>query len=296
MMENAILHWLYGNAVGRWILCILLKLGLPKLISRYLRSRLSRKRIPKYIKKHGISMQEYPRREYGSFAEFFSRRKRCHRIDPDSAHFISPCDGYLTVCPIRRDSSFQIKGSHYRIRDLISDPAVADAFLGGLCLIFRMTASDYHRYIFPDDGFVSKHHDIEGALHSVQPIACEAFPVYRLNRRCWTILDTYHFGRLLQVEIGALAVGGIVNEKENEPFRKGDEMGYFTLCGSTIVLFMQQARLRLLPEIQAAAAEGNEYRVAQGDWIGTQENVYLLEGHRKNLLRYCYFLTQDDQV
>lgn len=270
-MENTLLRLLYGNAVGRWLLCILLKLGLPKLMASYLNSRRSRRLIPRYIEKYHISMEEYPQQDYASFAAFFARRKRSHTADPDPAHLTSPCDGLLSVYPIAPDSSFQIKGSRYRVCDLVSDPAEAAAFTGGLCMIFRLTASDYHHYTFPDNGTIRAHHFTEGTLHSVQPIACERYPVYRLNRRCWTVLDTENFGRLVQVEIGALAVGGIVNEKENEAFRKGEEMGHFTLCGSAIALLVQKDRLRLLPEVEAASSAGQEYRVSQGGWIATRE-------------------------
>lgn len=269
-MEYSLLRLLYGNALGRWFVCLLLKLGWPKLMARYLNSRLSRRMIPRFIRKHHIDMDPYPAREYGSFADFFTRHKSEYPFDPEPTHFSSPCDALLSAFPIDRDSSFQIKGSRYRVSDLIGDPAAAEAFIGGTCLIFRLTPAHCHRYFYPDDGFVYDHHFIEGTLHSVQPVACDAFPVYRLNRRCWTALDTAHFGRLIQIEVGALAVGGIENEKQNEAFRKGEEMGHFTLCGSTIVIMVQENRLQFLPEIEEVVREGCEYPVTLGDWIATQ--------------------------
>lgn len=270
MDDSLLLRMLYGNAVGRWFLCAMLRLGFPKLIARYLNSRFSKRLIPKYIKKHHIPMESYPVREYQSFADFFSRKRKYQAVDPDPTHFISPCDGWLSCYEIHTDNSFQIKGSHYRIKDLVGNVPSAEAFDGGLCLIFRLSAADYHRYSFPDDGYVGRHHNIKGQLHSVQPIARETFPVYRLNHRCWTTLETAHFGKLIQIEVGALAVGGIINEKENKVFLKGEEMGHFTLCGSTIVLLVQKSRLQLLPEIESSLQEGHEYRVMQGDWIAIQ--------------------------
>lgn len=294
-MNDMMIRLLYGNAVGRWLLCVALRLGLPKLMARYLNSRFSRRLIPKYIKKHQISMESYPARNYQSFAEFFSRKRRYQTVDPEPTHFSSPCDGWLSCCEIHADSSFQIKGSHYRIIDLVGGDAVAGEFDGGQCLIFRLTAADYHRYSFPDDGYVARHHYIEGLLHSVQPIACETFPVFRLNRRSWTVLNTDHFGKMIQVEIGALAVGGIVNEKQNTVFRKGEEMGHFTLCGSTIVLLIQKNRLELLPEIEYANAAGREYRVSQGDWIGNQPGA-ASEEQSECPKKFIFFSSEDTGI
>ena len=268
-MNDPMIGLLYSKAAGRCVLCVMLRLGFPKLAARYLNSRYSRRLVPKYIEKYNIPMHEYPDQEYGSFGEFFSRQKPEQAADPEPTHFVSPCDGWLSSYEIHRDSSFQIKGSQYRVSDLVDDDSVVDTFDGGLCLIFRLTPSDYHRYAFPDDGFIGYHHFIEGKLHSVQPIACETYPVFRLNRRGWSILDTDNFGRIVQVEVGALAVGGIVTEKQNAPFRKGEEMGHFTLCGSTIVLFIQKDRLELLPEMQSMNS-GQEHRVSLGCCIGTQ--------------------------
>lgn len=252
---------------------ILLKAGLPKVMAVYLRSPLSRKMIPKYIKKHSIPMQDFQKQEYRSFAEFFSRRKQFSITDPAPSHFTSPCDGWLSAYPVLPDSSFAIKGSYYRLCDLIENEELAKTYSGGLCLIFRLTASDYHHYTFVDNGYMNKNHLIEGALHSVQPIACAAFPVYRLNRRCWTLLDTDNFGPVVQIEVGALAVGGIVNESEETAFRKGDTMGHFELCGSTIVLLIQKDQIELRPEIKTATEAGQEFRVTQGMRIATRPDA-----------------------
>lgn len=293
-MEDTLLRLLYSNALGRWLLCLLLKLGLPKLMSRYLNSRLSRKLIPKYIEKHNIAMQIYPKQEYRSFADFFARRKRCPASDPAPTHFSSPCDGLLSAYPIDWDRGFQIKGSRYRVCDLVNDPSVAESFIGGTCLIFRLTAADCHRYSFPDDGYICEHHFIEGTLHSVQPIACDTFPVYRLNRRCWAVLETAHFGKIVQIEVGALAVGGIKNEKQNAFFQKGEEKGHFTLCGSTIVLLVQKNRIQLLPDINAAVREGREYRVLQGDWIATQADTYRPEEQTEHPEKTIFYSSKED--
>lgn len=76
-------------------------------------------------------------------------------------------------------------------------------------------------------------------------------PVYRQNRRMWTILDTVNFGKVAQIEIGALLVGGIVNDHENVMMRKGAEMGHFELIGSTIVLLFKKVILTCFRKLKS---------------------------------------------
>ena len=108
-------------------------------------------------------------------------------------------------------------------------------------------------------------------LHSVQPIACDTYPVYTLNRRVWTLLQTEHFGPVIQTEVGAFVVGGIVNENENGRFFRGMEKGHFELAGSTIVLLFQKDCICLRSQIRKRLAEGKEFRVKQGMWIGEKK-------------------------
>lgn len=147
---------------------------------------------------------------------------------------------------------------------------IAKEFVGGDCVILRLCANDYHHYCYIDDGFQGRNHFVKGLLHSVQPIALENAPVYRQNRRMWTILDTVNFGKVAQIEIGALLVGGIVNDHENVMMRKGAEMGHFELIGSTIVLLFKKGHIDLLPEIKECIKGDKEVRVIQGQHIANR--------------------------
>lgn len=269
-MLDPIVEKLYGNAAGRFIVKLGIRSGAPKLMAAYLQSPISKRQIPRYIKKHAISMENFNADDYPSFAAFFARQKCVYCADIEESHLISPCDGLLSMYTIQPNSSFAIKGMRYTMNMLLKDTTNIEDYCGGLCLVFRLTAADYHRYIFVDDGFIGKTHFIEGELHSVQPAACEAFPVYRLNRRKWNILYTANFGPIIQVEVGAVAVGGIVIEHENSRVFKGSEMGRFELCGSTIVMLIQKDRAKLLPEYAALMDSERELRVEQGCCIGTK--------------------------
>lgn len=268
--SNRAMRIFYGNPTGRLVMKGLLKARMPKAMAAYLRSPLSKGMIRRYIKKNGIDMSEYEEKKYRSFADFFARRKLVNNNDTNPNHLTSPCDGWLSAYKIEEDSSFAIKGSHYRICDLMDDPELAEKYKDGVGLVFRLSPSDYHHYSFVDDGYIHKNNFIEGKLHSVQPIACSKLPVFRLNRRVWSLLNTVHFGPVVQIEVGALAVGGIVNEYEHTTFQKGDTMGHFELCGSTIVLLIQKHQIELLPEIEKVLESNREYQVKQGMWIASK--------------------------
>ena len=268
--SNLPMRLLYGNPFGRAVVKGMLVLKIPKVMAWYLHTPFSKGMIRRYIRKYDISMKGYPRVGYRSFSDFFERRKVRNHFDADPQHFISPCDSMLSVYPVTDGGVFPVKGSEYRLCDLIGDAELASEFRGGLGLIFRLAPNDYHHYAVIDDGYLHEHHFIEGKLHSVQPIACENVPVYRLNRRCWTLLTTEHFGPVVQIEVGAIAVGGIVNELEKQEVKRGDTMGHFSLCGSTIVVFVAKDTVKLLPEIEKSIGTGREYKVSLGDCIGAR--------------------------
>ena len=273
MEENTpVIRFLYGTVPGRCLTKLIMKTHADRIAASFLRSGLSRPCIGWFIKKNGIELSGEEAKTFLSFQAFFSRRREGGSVDITPDHLISPCDGWLSAYSIREDSSFAIKGSRYRLEDLLHDRELARTYSGGDCLIFRLCPSDYHRYCYIDDGFQGSNHHIPGVLHSVQPIACQTVPVYTLNTRCWCLLETDHFGSVVQTEVGALLVGGIVNRAEKTYFLKGTEKGHFELAGSTIVLLFQKGRIRLLPSVGEALQKG-EVRVEQGMQIGTNGTV-----------------------
>lgn len=267
-MNDMSIRFLYGTVPGRGLLKLIVNGRADRLIVRFLRSRWSRPIIPWYVQRHNVKMDRGQLREYETFRDFFARERGMSRIDMIPEHLISPCDGWLRAYPIETGGSFTIKGTRYRLEDLLDDPMLAKHYEGGTCLVFRLCASDYHHYCYIDDGYLWENHHIPGVLHSVQPIACETYPVYTLNRRCWCLMITRSFGPVIQTEIGALAVGGIVNNQENTRVWRGEEKGHFELAGSSIVLLFEPDRIRLFSGIRRESEAGREVRVRQGMWIG----------------------------
>ena len=197
-MENSSsVRFLYGTVPGRGILKTIQCLHLDRIAVWFLCSPLSKPVIPRYIRNNQIPMEGYRQQNYRTFRDFFLREKKEYHYDMEATHLISPCDGWLSAFPIGEDQGFRIKGSYYKVSDLIDDPQTAAQFAGGQCLIFRLCASDYHHYCFIDQGTIRKSRYIEGQLHSVQPIACEKFPVFSLNVRLWFVLVNSFFGNFV---------------------------------------------------------------------------------------------------
>lgn len=270
--NNKAVVFLCKSRFGRFLYNLTLFLQVPKVLGAFLRSPLSRLFIKGFIKSNKIDMTAFARRKFKSFNDFFTRvdPSRVPDIAPD--YLISPCDSALSVYKIEENieenTVFHIKGFDYSLADFFETDKLDSKYSGGDCLVFRLAATDYHRYCYIDSGSLEDNHFIKGALYSVQPVCCAAFRVYTKNRRSWTILRTENFGDVAQVEIGAFAVGGIKNHHENYRFKKGEEKGYFDLHGSTIVLLFEKGRISLDSEILEKVSEGKEVPVKYGQRIG----------------------------
>ena len=236
-------------------------------------SRLSVPLIKRFIKSSGIDTSQYVMKKFRSYNEFFTRRvKRGMRpIDRMPSHFISPCDSKLTVYKIGKSSVFRIKGSRYRVSDLIQNDFLAKRYEGGYCMIFRLEVDDYHRYCYIDSGTKTENTFINGELHTVNPIALEHYNIYKRNCREYTVLHTENFGDVVQVEVGAMMVGKIVNENAGAARRvqRGEEKGYFAFGGSTVIVLAQKGSAVPEKRIWNYSRLGIETRVRQGETVGT---------------------------
>lgn len=269
------IDFFYKTAVGRSVFTMIHKLGGFRAVAWFLKTPCSKILIPGFIRRNKLDMTPYAGQTYGSFADFFAREKSKvnYIISPNT--LISPCDGMLSVYPISEDMSIPMKGSYYALSDLVPDQYIAKQYTDGLCMVFRLRAQDYHHFCCIDAADLAQTHFIPGTLHSVQPIACRTVPVFRLNRRWWSVLDTAYFDRVVQIEVGAMAVGGVAFEKTCGFFTKGDEMGHFELMGSTIILLLKagiRRELILKSGITEAIKRGQEVQVTMGQGIGVLQN------------------------
>lgn len=268
--EKKSLHRLYRTRSGRFVLRALVRPRVSRAAGRILSSRMSRRYIPRFAYKNRIDLSEAEKREYASFNDFFTRtlKEGARPIEMRPEALISPCDSLLSVFPIEDNSVFSIKDSYYTVSSLLQNEALQKKYRGGVCAIFRLTVSDYHRYCYIDAGTKDRNVFISGALHTVNPISTEICPVYKTNCREYTVLHTENFGNVVQMEVGALLVGRIVNYHQEHAFFRGEEKGRFEFGGSTIVLLFEKGRVAFPDEIYQFSRKGYEKRVRMGEEIG----------------------------
>ena len=269
--DNASIRFLYNTVPGRVLLRLITRTVFSKLAGSILRSPASRLFISGFIKGNNINMEEYRDAEVGyrSFNDFFIRQlKDGARPLPDSETDVAaPCDGKLTAYQIAADRVFSIKHSKYTVDDLLQDRELAGEFSDGVCLIFRLTPDDYHRYCYIDDGEILYRKRLNGALHTVRPAAYRHYNVFCENSREYTVLQTMNFGKVVQIEVGALFVGKITNHAGSAA-KRGAEKGMFQFGGSTVIMLFQKDTVTIDDAIYENTSRHKETIVKMGYKIG----------------------------
>lgn len=271
MRDNLALTFLYRTAAGRMLLKLLVHPKVSKAAGVFLSSKMSRWFIPGFIRKNRIDMREFdiPQGGYASFNDFFTRRRK-RGLRADGEHLISPCDGFLSLVPIRKNAVFKLKHTEFSLGDLLRDGRLAAKFDQGMAMVFRLTPANYHRYSFPADGRVICSKRIPGKLHCVRPIALREYPVFVQNSREYQVIETEKFGTVVQMQIGALLVGKIHNHRgleQDYPVRAGGEAGYFEFGGSTILLLLQKKSVHFQKDLKILK-KGGELPVRAGEILG----------------------------
>lgn len=269
--QNQLLKKIYGNVIGRCILKVLTLPFVTHLGGVYMNSSLSKRKISSFVQKNHIDLSQYEQRNYISYNDFFTRKiKEGQRvIDTNVNHLISPADSKLTYYTIDENTLLTIKDTLYSIEDLLNNKDLAKEYQNGICLVFRLTVDDYHRYCFIDDGVKEKDVYIPGIFHTVNPIANDYYSIYKQNSRSYSLLHTHHFGDVVYMEVGAMMVGKICNH-DISTYQRGDEKGYFEFGGSTIVMLFKENQIVVDEDIIHNSLKNYETKVLMGEKIGVK--------------------------
>ncbi len=270
------LHWLYETPSGRFTLEAFVKRRWYSFLSGFwCDSSFSRGMIRPFIEKYGIDMAEAldEPEDYISFNDFFSRhlKPEARPFPQDPQLLPSPGDGRLQVFPeIHPDRIWQIKGSGYRLKDLVPDRTLCRQFAGGSCALLRLAPTDYHRFHCIADGRLEAPRRIRGQYYSVNPIALrQVGEVFCRNTRMLTLQHRETGGDILYVEVGATSVGSIVQMyPEGGAVFTGDEKGFFKFGGSTILLFFEPDQVIFDGDLLEHSGRGIETRIVAGETIG----------------------------
>lgn len=268
--ESLSVRFLYNTSFGRAVLKLLVKPSLSNLMGKFMNTAFSRLWIKGFIKRNSIDMSQYEDRKFNSFNDFFTRKILPGKREFDTAPsvFASPCDSKLSVYRINSDSVFNIKHCKYTVGDLICDENLAEEYINGYCLIFRLSTDDYHRYAHIDNGKVTSVNPIKGILHTVRPIAQDRYPIFAQNSREYTVIETENFGKIVQIEVGAMLIGRISNIKDQTLVTRGCEKGMFEFGGSTIIMLVKENTVEIDNELLENTENNKESIVKMGMQIG----------------------------
>lgn len=263
---------LYKTKAGNCLLeNVLAKQSFSKVSSAVMNTYLSTLFINGFVKRNGIDMSDFKKQTYLSFNKFFTRKIKpeCRPVCMDENALISPCDGKALIYDINDDTEVSIKGNTYSVYDIVRDREVADEYAGGKCVVLRLSVDDYHRYCFIDDSELTSSIIIPGKLHTVNDISAKRYRIYKENSRQISTLASKRLGDYLQIEVGALMVGKIVNNYDIEKITRGLEKGYFCFGGSTIVLMFKKGTVEFDGDIKHFSGKDIEVKVKYGSKIGT---------------------------
>ena len=243
------------------------------------KSCLSRPEVTRFIKKYGVDTEEFqdPVANFTSFNDFFIRKLKpaARPIVPGNDVAILPADARYLVYPnIAEAEGFFVKGKKFSLETLLQDSDLANTYAQGSAILARLCPTDYHRFHFPCNCLPGRPQPITGPLYSVNPIALrKRIEILSENKRMITHLHTKNFGAILFIEVGAAHVGTIHQTYvPDERYAKGDEKGYFSFGGSSLILLFEPTRLQLDQDLIDASQKGLETRGLMGQSLGRALN------------------------
>ena len=266
------LRWVYGSALGRLSLHLLIKRAIfSQFIGALKSTRRSARSLPAFVQEYGINTDEMacPLESFSSFNDFFIRKLKpgARPIAPGD-QLALPADGrhsaWQDAAEIRR---VFVKGQSFDLPALLGSAELAERYAHGAVLLSRLCPVDYHRFHFPADGVPTAPVRIPGPLASVSPYCLRRRLSWLwTNKRELTLLNTESVGQVAILAVGATGVGAMhYTFTPGRPVQKGEEMGYFSFGGSTIMCFFEPDRIRFAPDLLEQTAQGRELYAKQGD-------------------------------
>ncbi len=243
-----------------------------KFVGLTQRTRFSLRKVEKFIEFHGLDRETFVKQQFNSFDDFFTRKLKKEARPIAKSLVVMPADGrYLAYDNFSTAKEIVVKGAKLSLFELLGkNQKLAEKYLHGSFVIARLAPPDYHRFHFPVDGKPLPPIDISGSLYSVNPLALR-FDIKYLteNKRSLVTIKTPNIGDVLTVVVGATCVGTInYTHKLNHPAKKGDEMGYFSFGGSTLILLFEPGKIKLSEDILENSKKSIETLVKMGTPLG----------------------------
>ncbi|XP_047315111.1 phosphatidylserine decarboxylase proenzyme 2-like [Impatiens glandulifera] len=252
---------------------------------RRMESRESVKDIPKFVESYqgqiNLAEIKYPLDHFKTFNEFFIRELKpgtrpiaC--MDRDDVAVCAADSRLMAFRNVEDSQRFWIKGRKFSLKGLLGDEISSNAFRDGTLVIFRLAPQDYHRFHLPVSGIVQKFVNIPGCLYTVNPIAVNSkyCNVFTENKRAVSLISTTEFGKVAFVAIGATMVGSIdFTKKEGDHVKKGDEFGYFSFGGSTVICVFEKDSIEIDEDLLGNSERSLETLVSVGMQLGVKRRI-----------------------
>lgn len=232
--------------------------------------------IKRFIYKYAVNMQEAREENpehYSCFNNFFIRHLKPECRPIANTDIVSPVDGYISeIGPITAGKLLQAKGRDYSVQELLAcDETLYSQFNSGSFATLYLSPQDYHRVHMPMTGILQQMIYIPGKLFSVQPTTARVIPrLFARNERLVVFFDT-SIGPMAMVLVGATIVGKIGTSWQGDlqrsrkrvqvmypqdqamktTLKKTEEMGYFKLGSTVVLLFANGQRVQWLQHLQA---------------------------------------------
>ncbi|MGC5777310.1 archaetidylserine decarboxylase [Methylobacterium sp. NFXW15] len=224
-----------------------------------------------------VDLSDAKETRFRSLHDAFIRELRpgARRIDPDPSVLVSPSDAILGANGIvAAGQVLQVKGSAYRLADLVQDEALARSHEGCAYATLRLTAGMYHRFHAPADLRVDSVRHLWGDTWNVNPIALKRVEaLFCRNERAVIRIRLPDGAAMTLVPVAAILVAGLklgfLPEGGNlrttggrvlpcaAALARGEEMGWFE-HGSTIVVLAPPGYT-----LDPALSEGARLRMGQ---------------------------------
>lgn len=241
--------------------------------------------IQQFIRTYEVNMAEACEPEakgYTCFNDFFIRHLKAECRPLAKADIIMPVDGYVSeIGHIKEGLLLQAKGRYYTTTSLLAcNESLSRHFNNGLFATFYLSPKDYHRVHMPVTGRLMQMIHIPGKLFSVQPATTRSIPMlFARNERLVVCFETT-VGLMAMVLVGATIVGKIgtswlgdlrrTKQIKQLPcdtsltLKQGEEMGYFKLGSTVVLLFADRNRVSWINDIKPQA------QIRFGQALGTR--------------------------
>ncbi len=270
------LRFIYDNPLGKICLWAMVKRAFfSKWYGWRMNQNGSISKIIPFIQEYALDTKEFADNvsSFRNFNEFFFRKltHSSRPIEKGSETVVYPADGrHLGFQNVDETNQVFVKGQKFNLEKLFGSKNLAEQYVGGSLIVSRLCPVDYHRFHLPTDGLVKSVELINGDLYSVNPIALrQTLSIFWRNKRYLTLIENENLGKVAVFLVGATCVGSVhLTAQKNQIYAKGDELGYFSFGGSSVITVFQPGVIKLEDELLKVSSRGYEYYAKMGEAMG----------------------------